>query len=92
MIEKFRKYKNAFEMAVQTHEDEESISGWSDIVMKETDLLKNVIEMIDNRDNSKGKKIALLLCKHRKESIRFLADKIMKGEHIYVEDRTSIAL
>ena len=92
MIEKFRKYANAFEMAIQDHEDQDSISGWSDIVMKDTDLLAAVIKMVDNKDNAEGRKIAVLHCKHRKESIRYLSDKVMKGEPFEVEDRTNITL
>lgn len=92
MIQKFRKYANAFEMAVQDHEDEDSIGGWSDIVKQDTDLLEQIIKMVDNKDNAEGRKIAVLHCKHKKESIRFLADKIMKGEQFEVEDRTSITL
>lgn len=92
MIEKFRKYANAFEMAVQDHEDEESISGWSDIIMKDTDLLAAVVKMVDNKDNEEGRKLAVLYCKHKKESVRFLADKVMKGDVFEVEDRTSTTL
>ena len=92
MIEKFRKYQNAFEMAVQDHEDEDSISGWSDIIMKDTDLLAAVIKMVDNKDNAEGRKISVLHCKHKKQSVQYLADKIMKGEEFTVEDRTHISL
>jgi hypothetical protein len=92
MIEKIRKYANAIEMAVQNYEDEERIGGWSDIVMKDTQLLEMVRRMIDNRNNDEGKKIAVLLCKHKKESIQWLADKVMKDEIFEVEDRTSISL
>jgi hypothetical protein len=91
-IEKFRKYKNAFEMAVQDEETKESISGWSDLVKENKELLVRVIKMVDNKDNDIGRKEAVLLCKHKKESIRYLADKIMKKEIFEVEDRTSIEL
>ena len=92
MIEVFRKYKNAFEMAVQTEEDEYSIAGWSDLVKQDTELLKAVTRMVDNKDNAEGRKIAVLYCKHKKESIRFLSDKVMKGEEFTVEDRSTIEL
>ncbi|MFW6121275.1 MAG: hypothetical protein ACOC80_10325 [Petrotogales bacterium] len=91
-IEKYRMYKDAFEMAVQESEDEDSIQGWSDIVRLDTDLLESVKKMVQNRDNQEGRKIAVLHCKHRKKSIRFLSDKIMRGDTFDVEDRTHISL
>lgn len=92
MIQHIRQYENAFEMAVQTGEDEESISGWSDIILKDTELLKLVSKMAKNADNAEGKKIALMLCKHPKESVRWLSNKIMADEKFEVEDRSTITL
>ena len=92
MIEKFRKYANAFEMAIQDEETEDSKAGWSDLVREDTDLLKSVIKMVDNRYNAEGRKIAVLHCKHKKEAIRFLADKVMRGDQFEVEDRSTITL
>lgn len=92
IIEKFRKYKNAFESAVQDEDTPEAFAGWSDIIMKDTELLQMVIKMVDNRESDEGRKLAVLLCKHKKESVRYLCDKIMRGEKFIVEDRTNIEL
>lgn len=92
IIEKFRKYKNAFESAVQDEDTPEAFAGWSDIIMKDTELLEKVIKMVDNRDNDEGRKLAILLCKHPKYSVKYIADKIMKREKFEVEDRTGIEL
>lgn len=92
IIERFRKYANAFEMAVQDEDTPEAYGGWSDIIKKDTDLLKMVLEMVDNRDNDVGRRMAVILCKHKKESVRYLADKIMKREQFEVVDRSNIEL
>jgi len=92
MIEKFREYANAFEMAVQDEDTEDAVGGWSDIVKKDVKLLEQVRKMVKNRDNAEGRKIAVLHCKHKKESIRYLADKVMQRIPFEVEDRTSIEL
>lgn len=92
MILKNRKYSNAYEIARELEETEETISGYSDIVKKDTELLKQVIYMVDNKDNDEGRKMAVLLCKHPKLSIRDLCDDIMKGVQFEVEDRSSITL
>ena len=92
IIEKFRKYADAFEMAIQDEDTEESFGGWSDIIMKDTELLKQVLHMSENKDNDEGRKWAVLLCKAKKESVRYLADKIMKKEPFVVEDRSHIFL
>ena len=92
LIEKFRIYANAFEAAVQNEDTEEAFGGWSDIVKQDTDLLKMVIKMVENRDNDEGRKMAVMLCKHRKESIRYIADKVMKREKFEVVDRRNITL
>jgi len=92
LIEKYRKYANAFEMSIQDEDTDEAFSGWTDIIRMDTDLLKMVIKMVDNKDNDEGRKMAVLLCKHKKESVRFLADKVMKREPFEVVDRSSITL
>lgn len=92
LIEKFRVYANAFESAVQDEDTAEAYSGWADIIKQETDLLEMMLKMIKNRDNDEGRKIAVLLCKHRKESVRFVADKVMRREKFEVEDRSNITL
>jgi hypothetical protein len=91
-IEKFRKYKNAFEIAVMDEDTVDYVGGFSDIVRLENDLLAHIIKMVDNRYNDIGRKEAVLLCKHKKDSIRYLAEKVMKNENFEVEDRTSIEL
>jgi len=92
LIEKFRVYQNAFEMAVQNEDTEEAFGGWSDIIKQDTDLLEKVKKMTENKDNDEGRKMAVLLCKHKKLSVQYLADKIMKREKFIVEDRSNIAL
>jgi hypothetical protein len=92
LIEKFRKYKNAFEAAVQDEDTAEAFGGWSDIIKQDTELLAMVTKMVDNKDNDEGRKMAVLLCKHRKESVRYISDKVMKREPFEVVDRTTIEL
>jgi len=92
IIEKFRIYANAFEMAVQDEDTPEAYGGWSDVIKQETDLLEMVKKMVKNKDNDEGRKIAVLLCKAKKESVRYIADKIMKREKFEFEDRSSTSL
>jgi len=92
IIEKFRIYANAFESAVQDEDTPEAYGGWSDIIKQETDLLEMVKKMVKNKDNDEGRKIAVLLCKAKKESVRYIADKIMKREKFEFEDRSSTSL
>lgn len=92
MIEKFRIYANAFESAVQDEDTDEAYGGWSDIIKQETDLLAMVKKMVLNRDNDEGRKMAVLLCKAKKESVRYIADKVMRRENFDVEDRSKIEL
>ncbi|MFW6311095.1 MAG: hypothetical protein ACOC1K_02545 [Nanoarchaeota archaeon] len=92
MLEYYRRYANAFEIAVQDYEDDECYKGWTALVRKDKKLLATVIDMIENRDNEKGKKLAVLNCKHPKPEIRYLCDKIMKGEKFDVVDRTETTL
>ena len=92
LIEKFRIYANAFESAVQDEDTAEAFGGWSDIIMKNKELLKQVIHMVENRDNDEGRKMSVLLMKSPKESVRYLCNKIQKGEKFEVEDRRHITL
>ena len=92
MIEKFRIYANAFESAVQDEDTPEAYGGWSDVIKQDTDLLTMVTKMVRNRDNDEGRKMAVLLCKAKKESVRYIADKIMRREKFEVEDRSHISL
>lgn len=92
MIEKFRIYANAFEAACQDEDPPEAYGGWSDIIKQDTDLLNMVLKMVKNRDNDEGRKTAVLLCKAKKESVRYLADKVMRREIFEVEDRSTISL
>lgn len=92
LIEKFRIYENAFEVAVQDEETNEAYGGWTDIIRKEKDLLEMVLKMVKNRDNDEGRKMAVLLCKAKKESVRYIADKVMRREKFQVEDRSSTTL
>jgi hypothetical protein len=91
--EHFRNYANAFEMAKVTKETDEEIEGWSDLIRKDTDLLAEVRRMVDPQKSSdERRRVAVLLCQHPKESVRYLADKIMKGEKFEIEDRSHITL
>lgn len=87
-----RLYKNAFEMAMQTEDTDEYVAGWADIVRKDEHLLAQVRKMIADKKSAEAKTLAVLHCKHKKESIRTLADMIMKEEDFEVEDRTKIEL
>jgi len=92
MLEYFRIYQNAFEISIQDEDSDEVLGGWADLVKEETHLLENVLKMVKNRDNEEGRKLAVLHCKHPKFSIRYLADRIMKGEKFDVIDRSQISL
>ena len=92
MLEYFRDYANAFESACQDEESEEAYGGWTDIIMSETDLLDIVRKMSYNQNNDEGRKLAVLHCKHPKESIRYLSNKILNGIQYEVVDRTKISL
>jgi hypothetical protein len=92
MLEYFRDYANAFETAVQNEESEEAYGGWTDIIMADLELLDTVRKMSYNQNNDEGRKLAVLHCKHPKESIRYLANKIMNGIPYEVVDRTKISL
>lgn len=90
--EVYRKYANAFEIAILNEDTEETAGGYSDIIRKDTELLKQVLEMVENRNNQLGKAKSILLMKHKKPSVRDLCDKIQKGEPFEVVDRTTITL
>jgi len=92
IIQNIRKYANAVEMAVQDEDTPDAFGGWADIIKQDTDLLKMVRTMLDNKDNDEGRKIAVLLCKHKKPSVRWLADLVMERACIEVEDRLNISL
>lgn len=92
IIEKFRIYANAFEAAVQNEDNDEYFGGWSDIIRQESDLLEKVIKMVKNRNNDEGRKMAVLLIKCKKESVRYIAEKIMKRENFEVVDRSNTFL
>lgn len=92
MKQVFRMYKNAFEMNCMTEDTDEYVAGWSDVVRKEEHLLENIRKMVADKKSQEAKTLAVLHCKHKKESVRLLADKIMKGEDFEIEDRTTIEL
>jgi len=87
-----RQYKNAIEIAVITEETEEYIKGFSDLIRKQVHLYNQVRKMIDNWDNAEGKMLSVLLCKHEKKSVRWVADRIMRELPLEVEDRKHITL
>lgn len=88
----FRTYANAIETAVVTEETEDYIKGYSDLIRLDTELLEKVNRMLLNKDNAEGRKMAVLLCKHEKESVRYMAEKVMKKIPFEVVDRTDITL
>lgn len=92
LIEKFRIYQNAFETAIQESDTADEYSGWTDIIRQDKNLLERVVYMVKNRNNDEGLKTAVLLCKHPKQSVQYIADKIMKKEKMVVEDRSTITL
>lgn len=90
--EVFRMYKNAFEICKVTKITDTEIEGWSDLVRIDTDTFDLLAPMALNKENSEGKKLAVLLCKHKKESVRWFAEKILRGDDFVVEDRSTITL
>jgi hypothetical protein len=87
----FRRYKNCFEVAVQDGYYDNGITGWSDLIKNHKDTAK-VLEMIDNRYNEIGKKIADEFSNHEVASIRFLSAKVLSGESMEVENKKHITM
>lgn len=88
-----RLYANCLEWVFQYPETEEKFSGWTEIVRKDINLLNDLREMVLNRDNDKGKTLAVLYLKHQKPSVRYLAHECsQKSWDWELEDRTNITL
>jgi len=89
----YRIYKNAIEYVFQDPPTEEKYSGKSALTRKNVELFKTVREMILNRDNDRGRTLAVLYLKHKKEEVRLLAQDIISKEQKYeVVDRQTIEL
>jgi len=73
------------EMAVQDYEDEDSFSGWSDILVKHP-MRETVLQMLQKR----SKKIAKEIYQHEKESIRFLSALILNDVKFDIEKRKGL--
>ena len=89
----YRIYANAIEMVFQEAETDEKYSGATEIIRKNVELFKMVREMILNRDNDIGKKLAVLNLRHPKLSVRWCANEIATPtEEFEVVDRSHITL
>jgi len=88
-IFKVRVWKNAFEIFCQDIDNENEISGWSELYLKNLECLELAKKLVETRDKKLARKI---YNNPPKESIKFLASLIANGVDFPVEDKSNIKL